>query len=71
MNVYYDLGNPTDAEWGVDCILEHRRTGRTINFLVRWNLGDETWEPLSHVNALKALDEYLVVQGVKTVRGLK
>lgn len=71
VNVYYDLGNPKDKLWNVDSIINHGKVGRTMKFLVRWNLGDETWEPLSRVSNLTALDEYLVVQGAKTVKDLR
>ena len=33
-------------------------------FLVRWELGDSTWEPLEVVAELEALDRYLELEGV-------
>lgn len=61
----YDFGAPEDAEWFVDEIIAHRWEGQSIQFQVNWNLGDTTWEPLANCKQLKALDEYLVLQGVK------
>jgi hypothetical protein len=60
----YDFGAPEDSEWLVDEIESHKWTKSTIQFQVRWNLGDTTWEPLSHCQDLAALDRYLALQGV-------
>ncbi|KAI0337598.1 hypothetical protein BDW22DRAFT_1307418, partial [Trametopsis cervina] len=62
--VHYDLGNHQAKEYLVDEIVDHFKDGRTLKFKVRWNLGDVTWEPLEHVNAAQALDDYLALQGV-------
>ena len=67
---YYDFGNDDQQEWLVDEILSHRWDGRRIEFLVRWTLGDCTWEPYEHCKELSALDEYLTLHGVKTWRAL-
>ena len=40
-------------------------------FEVQWQLGDTTWEPLETVNELKALDEYLELEGVKEPLSLR
>ncbi|GJE92037.1 polyprotein [Phanerochaete sordida] len=62
----YDLGIDPDTEWLVDEILSHRWAGRRPEFLVRWNLGDTTWEPLDECRKLEALDRYLELLGVRT-----
>ena len=63
-NVYYDLGEPDDQEWLVDEIVAHQWKGKKLEFLVRWNLGDSTWEPYSECKELEALDRYLDLQGL-------
>lgn len=66
----YDLGTPDDQEWLVDDIVAHRWAGKKIEFLVKWNLGDSTWEPLANCDELEALDNYLDLAGVKHWRAL-
>ena len=61
----YDFGAPGDAEWYVDEIVGHRWKGRNIEFLVKWNLGDSTWEPIGNYNKLAALDGYLTLMDIK------
>ena len=61
----YDFGAPDGAEWHVDEIVGHNWKGRNIEFLVKWNLGDSTWEPLTNCNELEALDAYLTLMNVK------
>ena len=68
--VFYDFGVPDDAEWVVEDIIAHRWEGRSVKFLVKWSLGDSTWEPYDHCKDLEALDRYLELQGVKTCRSL-
>ena len=64
--VFYDLGTPNETEWLVDEITAHRWEGRKLRFLVRWNVGDSTWEPLENCQDLEAFDNYLDTQGVRT-----
>jgi hypothetical protein len=61
----YDFGAPDDAEWTVDELVGHRWKGRKVEFLVKWNLGDSTWEPLGNCSELAALDNYLTLMNVK------
>jgi hypothetical protein len=61
----YDFGAPAEDEWQVDAIVAHRWDGTTIEFHVKWNLGDMTWEPFSSVKLLSALDDYYALHGVK------
>lgn len=65
VQVYYDFGQDADVEWEVDEILAHQWDSHSLHFLIKWNLGDTTWEPLRTCNELQALDEYLVLWGVK------
>lgn len=67
---FYDFGEPDEQEWLVEEITGHRWTGRSIEFLVHWSLGDHTWEPLAHCDELKALDDYLALMGVDHWRDL-
>ena len=66
----YDFGAPDDTEWYVDDINGHRWNGRRVEFEVRWNLGDTTWESLATCNQLVALDKYLALMGVDHWRKL-
>ena len=61
----YDFGTPDESEWYIDEIVGHHWKGRNIEFLVKWNLGDSTWEPVSNCNELEALDNYLTLSNVK------
>ena len=57
-------------EWLVDSITAHGWEGNTLLFKVKWNLGDETWEPVDHVDELEALNNYLTIMGVSHWREL-
>ena len=61
----YDFGTPEEAEWFVDEIVGHKWKGKSVEFLVKWNLGDSTWEPLINCNELTALDTYLTLMDIK------
>jgi hypothetical protein len=61
----YDFGAPDEHEWFVDEIVGHRWTGpRTVQYEVRWSMGDTTWETHANCSQLAALDRYLELQGV-------
>lgn len=64
---YYDTGNPEKDECIVEAILGHRWVRKKPQFLVRWTVGEDTWEPLSHVNECSELDAYLALHGVDEV----
>jgi hypothetical protein len=61
----YNFGAPEDAEWYIDEIVRQQQKGRSVEFLVKWNLGDSTWEPLGNCNEPVALDNYLTLMNVK------
>jgi hypothetical protein len=66
VRTYYDFGDDPEAEWVVEEIVGHRWTRGKLQFLVNWSEGPPTWEPLANCDELQALDEYLVLHGVKT-----
>ncbi|KZP17241.1 hypothetical protein FIBSPDRAFT_747368, partial [Athelia psychrophila] len=70
VKTFYDFGDNDEGEWVVDEIIAHQWKGRTLSFLVRWNLGDTTWEPVAECNELEALDQYLELLGVDRVEQL-
>ncbi|KAG8713386.1 hypothetical protein FRC11_012375 [Ceratobasidium sp. 423] len=58
-------------EWAIDSILQHVGKGKEMSFEVKWKNGDVTWEPYHTVKHLDALVEYLELQGMSNVLGLK
>jgi hypothetical protein len=62
--VFYDFGQDDNQEWLVDEILTHQWKGNRLELLIRWNLGDTTWEPYTECKELEALDRYLELQGL-------
>ncbi len=66
----YDWGTPDDAEWIVDDITAHRWQGKALQFQVKWNLGDTTWEPRAHCDELEALERYLELMNVSRCEDL-
>ena len=62
--MFCNYGMPDETEWLVDDILTHQWNGDRIFFLVKWNLGDSTWEPLEGCDELEVLDRYLEMMGV-------
>ena len=65
VRTFYDFGNDPEAEWQVDSIVDHKWIRNKLELLVKWNLGDSTWEPLNNCKELAALDDYLVLRGVE------
>jgi hypothetical protein len=61
----YDFGVPDNAEWIVNELDSHRWNGKSLEFQVRWNVSEMTWEPLEACKELAALDQYLTLMGVK------
>ncbi|KIJ30504.1 hypothetical protein M422DRAFT_107322, partial [Sphaerobolus stellatus SS14] len=61
---FYEFGNDNEQEWFVKEII-HKWTNGGLQFRVQWTLGDITWEPLSGVKELEALDRHLELCGVK------
>ena len=48
-----------EGEFLVDEIIAHERVGKRLKFLVKWNMGDESWISKTDANALEALNIYL------------
>lgn len=62
----FDFGANADHEWYVDDIIGHRRTETgSLEYEIRWSLGDTTWEPQAECKELAALDRYLELHRVK------
>ena len=61
----YDFGAPSDAEFFVEAMEDHDWRGNKLWFAIRWTLGDLTWQPYEDTKELQALDEYLVLIGIK------
>ena len=62
--MFYDFGMPDNTEWLVDDVVGHRWMGDDVAFMVKWNLGDSTWEPREEVMKLGAYSRYLDLLGV-------
>ena len=60
----YDLEGTGDQEYEVEEILAHRWQGRSIQFLVKWTLGDSSWIPYHDAQHLTALDAYFKLRNV-------
>ena len=69
-NTFYNFGNKDNTEWLIDEILSHQWNKSSPEFLVKWNLGNMTWELLKECKELWALDSYLELLGIKDVRQL-
>ncbi|KIJ29681.1 hypothetical protein M422DRAFT_104947, partial [Sphaerobolus stellatus SS14] len=73
---FYDFGNDDKQEWFVEEIIGPEWSNDDYNlesnglWLPLQTLGDVTWEPLSGVKELKALDRYLELRGIKWPRDL-
>ncbi|KZV64355.1 hypothetical protein PENSPDRAFT_588588 [Peniophora sp. CONT] len=67
---FYDFGAPHEDEWLIDEIVGHHWKKSSVEFDVRWNLGETTREPLTRVNKLEAYNAYLELMGVQHWRGL-
>ncbi|KIJ57333.1 hypothetical protein M422DRAFT_238927 [Sphaerobolus stellatus SS14] len=62
---FYDFGKDDEQEWFVEEIIGHEWTNEGLQFRVQWTLGDITWESLSGVKELEALDRYLELCSIK------
>lgn len=57
-------------EWLVEEIFGHRIIGQALEFTVKWTVGNNTWEAHLNVDELAALDQYLALLGVGSVKEL-
>ncbi|PVF90840.1 hypothetical protein CPB86DRAFT_677778, partial [Serendipita vermifera] len=70
VRTFYDFGDDPETEWLVDEIIDHEWRKNSLWFHVKWDQGDSTWEPLENCRELKALDNYLLLVGAKTLQEL-
>ena len=61
--MHYDFGDNPEQEWVIRSIEDHKWSPN-LQFKVCWEYGDAMWEPLSIIQELEALDQYLELQGV-------
>ena len=54
----------------VNKVITHQWARNRLKFLMKWNLGDSTWEPSSSCKELEPLDRYLKLQGVSNIHQL-
>ena len=59
-----------EGEFLVDEILAHKWIGRSLKFLIKWNLRDKSWISRTEAKYLEALDIYLEKLNVKHVKDL-
>jgi hypothetical protein len=67
---FYNVGQTDEDKWLVNEIMAHHWARNKVEFLVKWNLEDPTWELGSGCEELKALERYLKLQGVSDVQHL-
>ncbi|KIK12943.1 hypothetical protein PISMIDRAFT_119936, partial [Pisolithus microcarpus 441] len=60
----------TFYDWLVDEIMAHQWMNNKVELLIKWNLRDMTWEPVSNCKELEALDRYLKLQGIQDIHQL-
>lgn len=61
-------GDVGEEEWGVEEICDARkRADGGVELFVKWNGGEETWEPYENVAEKEALDEYERLHGTVTI----
>ncbi|KNZ76712.1 hypothetical protein J132_08781, partial [Termitomyces sp. J132] len=61
----YDFGVPDNQQWFFNDLIGHYWDGANLKFKVCWSLGDTTCESLTMCKDLKALDQYLELQGMQ------
>jgi hypothetical protein len=67
---HYNFSQEVEEEWYINDIITHWWHGASLEFQVRWSLGNTTWEPASNCKQLEALDTYLELRGVKSPKAL-
>ncbi|KAJ7640210.1 hypothetical protein B0H17DRAFT_854599, partial [Mycena rosella] len=64
-NRFYDFGMPDNQEWHVEEIMSHQwKSGRSVEFHIKWTAGNYTWELRTHLEECTSLDQYLEAMGV-------
>jgi hypothetical protein len=65
-----EFANQLEPEWNVEKIVTHQYAGMDAVFLVQWETGDHTWLLYQDIQHIEALQDYLDVLGVKTMKNL-
>ena len=69
--IFYDFGDDPKWEYQVSELVDHAwDMDNCLWFCMKWGLGDLTWEPLTNVDHIAALDDYLTLQNVEKVENL-
>jgi len=69
--IFYDFGDDPEREYQVSEIVTHTwDMDNCLWFHIKWGIGNLTWEPLSNVDDITALDEYLTLQDIDKVENL-
>src|SRR5260221_13690797 len=69
--IFYDFGDDPKREYQVSEIVTHTwDVDNCLWFCIKWGIGNLTWEPLSNVDDITALDEYLTLQDIDKVENL-
>ncbi len=69
--IFYDFGDDPKQEYQVSEIINHGwDMDNCLWFHVKLGLGDLMWEPLTNMNELVVLDDYLILQNVQNIENL-
>src|SRR5260221_215079 len=69
--IFYDFGDDPKREYQVSKIVTHAwDVDNCLWFHIKWGIGDLTWEPLSNMDDIVALDEYLTLCK-RWIRGIR
>ena len=69
--IFYDFGDDPKREYQVSEIVTHTwDVDNCLWFHIKWGIGNLTWEPLSNVDDITVLDEYLTLQDIDKVENL-
>ncbi len=69
--IFYNFGDDPEWEYQVSELVDHAwDADNCLWFHMKWGLGDLTWEPLTNVDDIATLDDYLTLQNVEKVENL-
>src|SRR5258708_29635552 len=70
--IFYDFGDDPKREYQVSKIVTHAwDVDNCLWFHIKWGIGNLTWGPLSNVDDITMLDEYLTLQDIDKVENLQ
>jgi hypothetical protein len=61
LKVLQDLSIPTDNQFEIDAIINHRNQSQGLEFLICWkgyNPSHDTWEPIANISDITAIQKY-------------